>query len=330
MLRRLRESRALKFGFVLLAIALLAYALISQWDKAWSALSALSWLSVAGALVAGGLALGPAMMAWRALLADLGSPLPLSAATQIMFIGNLGKYVPGGVWQVLATVEMGREHATPAKRTLTATVVGMALALGSGLALTALALPLTSANAARQYWWVLALVPFVLGALHPRVLTTALNLALRLAHKEPLERAISLPGLVRALAWTVLGWLLLGTMTWLLVADIHRGGLADYLPAAAAYLLAWAVGFIAIFAPGGIGVREVAMAAALAPLMGGVQALVVATVTRLISTVADLGWAGFAFLLNSRRRKGMNPIPADFSSVAELAQRAAGPTEETS
>ena len=72
------------------------------------------------------------------------------------------------------------------------------------------------------------------------------------------------------------------------------------------------------------------MAAALAPLMGGVQALVVATVTRLISTVADLGWAGFAFLLNSRRRKGMNPIPADFSSVAELAQRAAGPTEETS
>jgi uncharacterized membrane protein YbhN (UPF0104 family) len=329
-LRRLRGSRALKFGFVLLAITLLAYALISQWDKAWSALSALSWLSVAGALVAGGLALGPAMMAWRALLADLGSPLPLSAATQIMFIGNLGKYVPGGVWQVLATVEMGREHATPAKRTLTATVVGMALALGSALALTALALPLTSSNATRQYWWVLALVPFVLVALHPRVLTTALNLALRLARKEPLERAISLPGLVRALAWTVLGWLLLGTMTWLLVADIHRGGLADYLPAAAAYLLAWAVGFMAIFAPGGIGVREVAMAAALAPLMGGVQALVVATVTRLISTVADLSWAGFAFLLNSRRRKGMNPIPADFSSVAELAQRAAGPTEETS
>src|SRR5258708_37084756 len=108
------------------------------------------------------------MMAWRALRADLGSPLPLSAATQIMFIGNLGKYVPGGGWQVLATGEMGREHATPAKRTLTATVVGMALALGAPLALTALALPLTSSNAARPYWWVPALVPFVPRALHPR------------------------------------------------------------------------------------------------------------------------------------------------------------------
>ena len=31
------------------------------------------------------------MLAWRALLADLGSPLPLPAAIRVMFIGQLGK-----------------------------------------------------------------------------------------------------------------------------------------------------------------------------------------------------------------------------------------------
>ncbi|MCW2913617.1 MAG: hypothetical protein JWN52_1685 [Actinomycetia bacterium] len=333
MLRRLVASRALRLGFVLLAIAFMAYALISQWDKAWAALSALSWWSVAGALLAGVLAPGPAMLAWRALLADLGSPLSLPAATQVMFIGQLGKYVPGGVWQVVATVELARDHAAPRKRTFTATVVAMAITLASALALTALALPFTSSGAARDYWWVLALVPVALIGLHPRVLTSALNLALRLARKEPLERAVRLPAIRRALGWTVLGWLLLGVQTWLLVADIHGGGFADFLPASAAFMLAWSVGFLTIFAPGGLGTRELAMTAALAPLMGPPQALVVAVVARLISTVADLAWAGLAFALSRARtartaRTGMNGTPADLSPVAEAKRLTAGPTEE--
>jgi uncharacterized membrane protein YbhN (UPF0104 family) len=333
-LRRLVASRALRFGFVLLVIAFMAYALISQWDKAWAALSALSGWSVAGALLAGVLAPGPAMLAWRTLLADLGSPLPLPAATQVMFIGQLGKYVPGGVWQVVATVELGRDHAAPRKRTFTATVVAMAITLASALALTALALPFTSAEAARDYWWVLALVPLALICLHPRVLTWALNLALRLARKEPLERAVRLPAICRALGWTVLGWLLLGVQTWLLVADIHGGGFADFLPATAAFILAWSVGFLTIFAPGGLGTRELAMTAALAPLMSQPQALVVAVVARLISTVADLAWAGLAFTLSRRTRSahkalaGMNGGPVGLSPVAETERLPAGPTEE--
>ena len=334
MLRRLVASRALRLGFVLLAIAFMTYALISQWDKAWAALSALSWWSVAGALLAGVLAPGPAMLAWRALLADLGTPLSLRTATQVMFIGQLGKYVPGGVWQVVATVELARDHAAPRKRTFTATVVAMAITLAAALALTALALPFTSSGAARDYWWVLALVPVALIGLHPRVLASALNLALRLARKEPLERAVRLPAIRRALGWTVLGWLLLGVQTWLLVADIHGGGFSDFLPAAAAFMLAWSVGFLTIFAPGGLGTRELAMTAALAPLMGPPQALVVAVVARLISTVADLAWAGLAFALSRTARTarmahtGMNGTPAGLSPVAEAKRLAAGPTEE--
>jgi len=95
------------------------------------------------------------------------------------------------------------------------------------------------------------------------------------------------------------------------VSDVHHGahgGLSDFPPAAAAYMLAWSVGFLTIFAPGGIGTREVAMAAALAPLMDWPQALVIATVSRLISIVADLAWATLAFVLGrvalSRHARG--------------------------
>jgi uncharacterized membrane protein YbhN (UPF0104 family) len=312
-MRRLRASRALRAGFAVLAVAFLAAALISQWSEATAALAALSWWSLALAAAAGMLAPGGAMLAWRALLADLGSPLRLSPAVQVMFLGQLGKYLPGGVWQVVATMELGRDHAAPRKRTFTATVLAMAITLAAALALTAIALPFTSADAAHRYWWVLALVPVVAAALHPRVLTGALNVALRLARREPLERGVRGGGLLRALGWTILGWALLDVQAWLLVSDVHHGGLSDFLPAAAAYMLAWSVGFLTIFAPGGIGTREVAMAAALAPLMDWPQALVIATVSRLISMAADLAWAALAFALGRlalSRRGGQAPSPA--------------------
>ena len=309
-MRRLRASRALRAGFAVLAVAFLVSALVSQWGKATAALSALSWWSLALAAAAGIMAPGGAMLAWRALLADLGSPLALRPAVQVMFLGQLGKYLPGGVWQGGATMELGRDHAAPRKRTFTATVLAMAITLAAALALTAIALPFTSAGAARSYWWALALVPVVAAALHPRVLTGALNVALRLAGREPLERGVRGGALVRALGWTILGWALLDVQAWLLVNDVHHGGPADFLPAAAAYMLAWSVGFLTIFAPGGIGTREVAMAAALAPLMDWPQALVIATVSRLISMAADLAWAALAFALGRRalsRRDGRAP-----------------------
>jgi len=306
-LRRILASRILRAGFVLLAVAFMAYYLIANWDKTRQALSALSWWTIAAALVAGVLAPGPAMLAWRSLLADLGTPLSLPAGIRVMFLGQLGKYLPGGVWQVVATVELGQDHASPRKRTFTATMVGMAITLGSALALTALELPFTSSDAARRYWWVLALVPVALAGLHPRVLTGALNLVLRLARREPLERGVSLAGIGRALGWTALGWLLLSVQAWLLVAGIHGGGLRDLLPASAAYLLAWSVGFLTVFAPGGLGTRELAMAAALAPLMDWTQALVVATLCRLISTIADIAWALVALAL-SKQAQRENPV----------------------
>ncbi len=296
-------SRIFRVGFVLLAAAFMAYYLIANWDKTRQALSALSWWAVAGAVIAGVAAPGPAMLAWRSLLADLGTRLSPAAGVRIMFLGQLGKYLPGGIWQVLATVELGQDHAVPRKRTFTATVIGMAVTLASALALTALQLPFTSADAAREYWWVLALVPVALAALHPKVLTGALNLALKTARREPLERGVSAAGVGRALGWTVLGWVLLSVQAWLLVAGIHGGGVGDFPIASAAYLLAWVVGFLAVFSPGGLGTRELAMAAALAPLMDWTQALVVATLTRLISTIGDVAWALLAFALSKRAQR---------------------------
>ena len=91
------------------------YGLVSQWPQVHAALGQLDGWDVASAAVSAIAGLGCMMLAWRALLADLGSPLPLPAAIRVMFVGQLGKYVPGAVWAVAAQVELARDYAVRAQ-----------------------------------------------------------------------------------------------------------------------------------------------------------------------------------------------------------------------
>src|SRR5437879_2042674 len=123
-LRRLRMSPWIRAGLVALALGFCGYGLVSQRSEVLAALHHLAWYSVAAAVVAAVGGLGCMMLAWRTLLVDLGSPLPVRAATRVMFIAQLGKYLPGAVWAFAAQVEMAREYDVPRKRSATATVVG--------------------------------------------------------------------------------------------------------------------------------------------------------------------------------------------------------------
>ena len=154
----LTRSPWLRAALLIGAVGLAVYGLVSQWTQVHAALVRLDGWDVAGATVCAIAGLGCMMLAWRALLADLGSSLPLPAAIRVMFVGQLGKYVPGAVWAVAAQVELARDYAVPRRRSATASLVSMAVTLVVGLVAAGLTLPLVSAHAVRQYWWVLAII----------------------------------------------------------------------------------------------------------------------------------------------------------------------------
>ena len=295
--RVLRESAWLRGGLLAAAVGLAVYGLASQWPQVHTALAKLAWYDVAGAALCAVAGLGCMMLAWRALLADLGSPLPLRTAIRVMFVGQLGKYVPGAVWAVAAQVELARDHDVPRRRSATASLVAMATTLVVGLVAAGIMLPLVSAHAVRQYWWVLAVTPLAAACLYPPVNKFLLDLALKAARKPPLERPVSRPGMARALAWTALGWLCYGAHAWFLIR-VFAGRSGDvFALALGAYALAWSVGFLIVFFPGGIGPRELALIAVLAPVMPAASALVVALASRVVMTVGDLAWAGIGLAL---------------------------------
>ncbi len=284
---------------MLVALGFCGYGVVTQWDALTDAVSRMSPPALGGALLAGMAGLGCWMLGWRALLAGFGAPLPVPATTRIMFLGQLGKYVPGSVWALLGQVELARPYGVSRVASGSATLLAMATTVATGCVAAALTLPLTSAEAAGRYWWALALAPLLLACLHPRIVTPSLDLALRLVRRPPLATTLRTAPMVRAVLWTLLGWACFGLHVWLL---LPAGSPAL---ACGAYALAYVVGFLVIFAPGGLGAREAALVLALSPVLTQAEALLVALASRAVLTVADLLWAGIGNL-----QKAPQAVPA--------------------
>lgn len=309
LLSRLRRSRAVRLVLLVLVCAAAGWALHTHWGQARDALLDLPPWAPPAAVLAGMAGLAAQMMAWRALLAGLGSPLPRRVAARVMFVGQLGKYLPGSVWAFVAQVELARDHAVPRTRGAAATLLAVAVTVATGLAVAAVALPLSSAEAARRWWWILAPAPLFLAALHPRVIAWGLGLATRPFARF---RAVTEAGpwdvggraITAAVTWTLLAWAPLGAHLWVLTWAVGGDALSSLGPAVGAYALAWTLGLLVVFAPAGLGVREAVLVVALAPVVEAGAALVLAVLSRLVMTVADLGWAGLGLLTSRGRREG--------------------------
>ncbi|MEU8120963.1 lysylphosphatidylglycerol synthase transmembrane domain-containing protein [Spirillospora sp. NPDC049024] len=289
--------RGLRVLLVLLALAFCGYSVASQWDATVDAFQQMSWAALAGALAAGLAGLFVWMLGWREFLAGLGSPLPVRAIFRISGISQLGKYVPGKVWALVTQIEMTREHKVPPERSFGSTLLAVATSTSCGLAVAAVTLPLTSAAARREYWWLFLLAPVLLAMLHPKIVSWALGVLLRLVRRPPLEHPVSLGATLRAVGWTVLGWALFGVHTWLLCAAVGGDGKGLPFLATGAYALAFVAGFLVFIAPGGIGAREAALTVVLTPVLPAGAPVVVAIASRVLLTAADLLNAGVALLL---------------------------------
>lgn len=290
--RRVLTGRPLRWGFVVVAVGLGAYAVARQWSAVRSALVDIGPLAIVGGLAAVLVAMVASMQVWRVLLAGLGSPLPVRAAARVVFVGQLGKYLPGSVWPVLAQMELGTAHRVPRRRSATASVLTMLVSLLGGLLTALVTLPFVAG--ATPYRWAFLAAPLLLAALHPRVLNPVLDRLLRLAKRPALEQPLTGRSIAVALGWSLASWVLYGVQIWLCAA---RLGVADgrvMLLAVGGFAFAWSVGFIVVFAPAGAGVRDVLLVAVLGPVLGVGGATAIAVVSRILMTVGDLATAAIA------------------------------------
>jgi hypothetical protein len=198
-------------------------------------------------------------------------------------------------------MELGRDQGVSRSRVGTASLLFMGVLTAAGLLVASVALPLTSSDALRDYFWVLLVLPVGLVCLAPPVLTRLVGAALRVLRREGLERPLSARGVGTSFAWALAMWAAYGVHVLLLVLPQHRTG-AGNLPllSLGGYALAWTVGFLFLLAPAGALIRETVLVLSLAPVLDRPAATAVAVVSRGVMTVGDLVWGAVGALLRPR------------------------------
>jgi hypothetical protein len=291
---------------LLIAAVLLGLALAREWHDVSDSFDELTVLGVVLSGLVTVLAVGTTVLAWRALLVGLGAYLPLRAAIRVFFVGQIGKYIPGSVWPVLAQMELSRDYGVGRAESASASLVVLALAVPSGGVVASATLPFVSTSALGHYWWALLAIPVFLVVLHPAVLGRLLALAARLLKRPGVTQPLGMRHVLAAAGWLMLGFLLYGLAAWLVARDLHpsAGDGRLVLLAIGAYALAWTAGFLIIVLPAGAGVREAVLVLALSPALPKGPALLVAVVARLLATIADLVWAAIGFSLRPRTPLG--------------------------
>jgi len=239
---------------------------------------------------------------WWALLAGLldggGGTRPTRRSAEAMFyVTQLGKYLPGSVWPVVAQMEFGRRWGLPRSIMLAANMLLLAVVTASGIVAGAVLLPWTSPDGLTRYWWLLVLLVPLAAVLHPRVVPWALDRLLVRLGREPVGAVLTGAGLARALAWSLATWVVLGLHLAVLLAAYDALDPATTLASVGAIGLAWAAGLAFIPAPAGAGVREAVLVATFAPFVGTAAALTLALASRVLLLVADVLLAALGALL---------------------------------
>jgi uncharacterized membrane protein YbhN (UPF0104 family) len=241
---------------------------------------------------------------WSRMVRRLGGPaLGLGESIRIFFLANLGRYVPGKVWQLAGLAYLAGKRGVSIPVASSAAVLGQLFSLGAAGVLAALALAVSAGTRLPSELLPIALGLAVLIALFTLV-PGALRLTLRVAFRVGRSREDA-PRLdpwfgARWLTLYLPAWLGYGVAFGLLWSAFEPLPPVSWLAAVGGFCGAYFLGYAAVFAPAGVGVREGAMAVLLAPWLGAAPATVLALVARVWMTVAELlplagvGWVAAA------------------------------------
>jgi hypothetical protein len=205
---------------------------------------------------------------WRWILLGFGARLPVAAATRIWSLSELARYLPGVIWQVLGRIYLIKPYGVRGSVTTTSQLLELAIFVLANMLLALACLVwfgIKSFHGPARAWLygAMALVPVLVFLLHPSVLYTIINRAMRALGKPAVTERMGFRELAGLLVWCVIGLLWQSLAIWFLVEGPLNLQLAKWWVVAGAYCLAWVAGFLAVWAPGGIGVRELVFMAAM-------------------------------------------------------------------
>jgi len=238
-------------------------------------------------------AYGVMLLVWLRLSRTLGLTAPAALAARAWLVSQLGKYVPGKVTLLLVRLDIYRGHS--GRKVSVATLVEYIVSLAASCVLILLAVALASQDLPAYVRWGAAaggVAAFLV--LWPPLLRRWANRILCLLQREPLSQFPAYGALLRYVGAYLIVGLLYGLSLYAVLASLAPVQTGNFLILTGIYEAAGLVGIAAVFAPGGIGVREGVLMLVLPLFVARPAAIVGVLIMRMIHTLAELCLAGIA------------------------------------
>ena len=286
--------RAGKVVATILVLALVARSLERNWVAFQSVQVALDakigWLAASVAVVF--LTYAIQIESWRRMLRGWEQRLPYGQAARAWALANLGRYVPGKVWSVAGLVVLAERAGVRRSAAAVSAFAMQAVILGTGVVLVATATPHAASPVLLRGAVITAVA--LIGVLAWR--RTARWLGALADSDLPLP-PLPASAIVLSSSLMLLSWATFGVSFWMLIRGLISTATVPLPAAMGMFALGYAMGLVAVVAPGGLGVRDLALVGLLTPFLGSGGALAVSLASRVQLTLTEAGAAAAGLLV---------------------------------
>jgi glycosyltransferase 2 family protein len=238
---------------------------------------------------------------WARSMTWWGERVALIPALRVFAAANLARYIPGGIWQFASLAAMSASMGLSVVSVASAAVFQQIVLAGTGLVLAVAFAPVARLGGS----WIMPLpvlavaIVAAIGGLV--VLLPPVTRSIDAWVSRRRRMAITLPRVDRAEIATYVVFTAMGWVGYAIAFVIFTHSVVDPVPIhpvvlGASFVLSYVAGILAVFAPGGLVVREAALVALIGSALGGEQALALAIAARLWLTLIDAALSAFVLV----------------------------------
>lgn len=236
-------------------------------------------------------------LGWHMVLRKMGINVDFWRSHRVWIIATTSRYIPGSIWQYIGRVELAQKEGIPRNKTLISLLIEAFMVLVAGVFMATLALPFLELKQLGNSIWVFFL-PLPLLLLHPNIANKLMGFIAKVSKRsiKKIDVNLDFKKTVSLFPWFAVNFLINGAALYFLVMSLTGSiAVSQLIAFTGFYSLAWVIGYVALFAPAGVGVTEVSLAYLLSFSMPLSLASVIALSYRVFLTTAEL--AVFLFVL---------------------------------
>ena len=247
------------------------------------------------------------MTAWHSLMKAVGVPLSWANVAEKYTLTLLSRYVPGSIWGYISRAEwMLKEYQVPYGVTNFISVAEMVLVITTCVQVIAAYWVLHT-----QSWLRIGLAILILGLFFvPWLFIQKLNRSNSINHlmikmfRLFETRQIPFSSWIKVAIFNILAWYGFGLAFYWIIQSIQPNPLTTIDLLTMVYGLSWLAGFVVVFVPSGLGVREQSITSLLTSfgIVTNSGSSLAAILMRLLISTGELLWLGFGLILRHTRQ----------------------------